>query len=173
VGLEWTGFQPIHKRARANQPLVYIKPGIEVTPSPETLALLPPPPPNPSAPVRNSHPLDSSPSRRFISHPLASSLNRSPFLLWLAGAAAEGIGDGQVEEPHGAQPVVQGAQERHQEAQAPAPGFHQGGTFILLYARQSPRSRANRYSVVPYFLAQICCFCHGQLFAVQTSIWFS
>uniref|UniRef100_A0A452YXA4 60S ribosomal protein L29 n=5 Tax=Triticinae TaxID=1648030 RepID=A0A452YXA4_AEGTS len=44
-----TGFQPIHKRARANQPLVYIKPGIEVTPSSETLALLPPPP-NPSAP---------------------------------------------------------------------------------------------------------------------------
>ena len=42
------------------------------------------------------------------------------------GAAAEGIGDGQVEEPHGAQPVVQGAQERHQEAQAPAPGLHQG-----------------------------------------------
>jgi len=44
--------------------------------------------------------------------------------------AGRGICDGQVKEPHGAQPVVQGAQERHQEAQAPPPDLHQGGKII-------------------------------------------
>jgi len=43
-----------------------------------------------------------------------------------AGRRKQGIRDGQVEEPHGAQPIVQGAQERHQEAQAPPPDLHQG-----------------------------------------------
>jgi hypothetical protein len=40
--------------------------------------------------------------------------------------------DGEVEEPHGAQSVVQGAQERHQEAQAPTPSLYQGGKPNLL-----------------------------------------
>jgi len=47
-----------------------------------------------------------------------------------AGRRKQEIRDGQVEEPHGAQPVVQGAQERHQEAQAPPPDLHQGGKII-------------------------------------------
>ncbi|XBJ25089.1 hypothetical protein VPH35_002819 [Triticum aestivum] len=67
VGLEWAGFQPIHKRARANQPFVYIKPGIEVTPSPETLALLPPPP-NPSAPEPQQKGSEMAKSKNHTAH---------------------------------------------------------------------------------------------------------
>lgn len=40
--------------------------------------------------------------------------------------------DGEVEEPHGSQPVLQGSQEWHQEAQEAEAHFHQRGRQLCL-----------------------------------------
>ncbi|KAG5559836.1 hypothetical protein RHGRI_003209 [Rhododendron griersonianum] len=40
--------------------------------------------------------------------------------------------DGEVEEPHGSQPVVQGSQERDQETQEAPSLFHQRGMFFVM-----------------------------------------
>jgi hypothetical protein len=44
-----------------------------------------------------------------------------------------GCRDGEVEEPHGSQPVLQGAQERHQEAPQAPPHLHQRGTLFFFF----------------------------------------
>jgi hypothetical protein len=63
-----------------------------------------------------------------------------------------GCRDGEVEEPHGSQPVLQGAQERHQEAPQAPPHLHQRGNLLVF------SSGLLLFTYLNHVIEEIICF---------------